>query len=492
MFAWTHDDILGIDPMVIVHRLSTNPKMKPVRQKRRSLNAERSLAVKEEVDKLLKAGFVKEARYPDWLANVVMVKKANGKWRMCVDFTDLNKVCPKDSFPLPRIDQLVDATAGHGLLSFMDAYSGYNQIRMHEPDQEKTAFITDRGLYCYKVMPFGLKNAGATYQRLVNSMFVQQIGHTMEVYVDDMITKSLNPEDHIKDLREIFDILRKYKMRLNPAKCAFGVSSGKFLGFMVNQRGTKINPEKIQALVNMKSPKNVKEIQRLTGQVAALNRFVSRATDKCLPFFKALRKGKEMKWTEECEEAFQKLKEYLGSPHLLVKPIQGEPLFLYLAVSEHATSSILVREDDGVQRPIYYTSRALVDAETRYLSLEKIVLALIVSARRLRPYFQAHTIIVLTDQPIRQVLAKPDISGRMTKWAIELGEFDILYHPRTSLKRQAVANFIAEFTEGDIISLDPKEEHQDRWSLYVDGSSSKRGCGGGFIAITPDNVEWIL
>jgi len=114
---------------------------------------------------------------------------------------------------------------------------------------------------------------------------------------------------------------------------------------------------------------------------------------------------------------------------------------------------------------------------------------LIVSARRLRPYFQAHTIIVLTDQPIRQVLAKPDISGRMTKWAIELGEFDILYHPRTSLKGQAVANFIAEFTEGDIISLDPKEDHQDKWSLYVDGSSSKRGCGGGFIAITPDNVE---
>lgn len=175
-------------------------------------------------------------------------------------------------------------------------------------------------------MPFGFKNAGATYQRLVNSMFIQQIGHTMEVYVDDMLTNSLNPEDHVKDLRETFDILRKYKMRLNLAKCAFSVSSGKILGFMVNQRGIEINPEKIQALVNMKSPKSVKEIQRLTGQVAALNRFVSRATDKCLPFFKALRKGKEMKWTEECEEAFQKLKEYLGSPHLLVKPIQGESL----------------------------------------------------------------------------------------------------------------------------------------------------------------------
>ncbi|XP_024037019.1 uncharacterized protein LOC127898886 [Citrus sinensis] len=185
---------LSIDPRVIVHRLSTNLKMKPVRQKRRSLNAERSLAVKEEVDKLLKVGFVKEARYPDWLANVVMVKKANGKWRMCVDFIDLNKACPKDSFPLPRIDQLMDATAGHGLLSFMDAYSGYNQKRMHKPDQENTSFITYRGLYCYKV------------------------------YVDDMLTKSLKPEDHVKDLRETFDILRKYKMRLNPAKCAFGVS----------------------------------------------------------------------------------------------------------------------------------------------------------------------------------------------------------------------------------------------------------------------------
>ena len=134
VFAWTHDDMSGIDPRVIVHRLSTNPKMKPVRQKRRSLNAERSPAVKEEVDKLLKAGFVKESRYLERLANVVMVKKTNGKWRMCVDFTDLNKTCPKDSFHLPMIDQLVDATAGHGLLSFMDAYSGYNQIRMHEPD----------------------------------------------------------------------------------------------------------------------------------------------------------------------------------------------------------------------------------------------------------------------------------------------------------------------------------------------------------------------
>ena len=143
----------------------------------------------EEVQKLTLAKFIREVYYPDWLTNVVMVKKANGKWRMCMDFTDLNKACPKDSYPLPRIDQLVDSTAGHRLLSFMDAFSGYNQIRMDEADQEKTSFVTSQGLFCYKVIPFGLKNAGATYQRLVNHMFRPQIGRNVEVYVDDMLVK---------------------------------------------------------------------------------------------------------------------------------------------------------------------------------------------------------------------------------------------------------------------------------------------------------------
>ena len=190
VFAWSHEDMPGIDPSVITHRLNVHPSFKPVRQKKRVFAPERDNAIKEEVQKLTQAKFIREVYYPDWLANVVMVKKANKKWRMCVDFTDLNKACPKDSYPLPRIDQLVDSTAGHRLLSFMDAFSGYNQIRMDEVDQEKTSFVTSQGLFCYKVMPFGLKNAGATYQRLVNHMFRPQIGRNVEVYVDDMLVKS--------------------------------------------------------------------------------------------------------------------------------------------------------------------------------------------------------------------------------------------------------------------------------------------------------------
>nr|XP_009791685.1 PREDICTED: uncharacterized protein K02A2.6-like [Nicotiana sylvestris] len=192
-------------------------------QIRRMFNASINEAVSEEVDKSLANGSARESKYLQWVANVVMVKKKNGKWRMCVDFTDLNKACPKDSFALLHIDQLINATAGHELLSFLDAYSSYNQFLMVEEDQEKTIFITHRGTYCYKVMPFGLKNTGATYQRLVTKMFKEQLGKTMEAYIDDMLVKSTKKEDHISHLKEAFEILRKYRMKLNPEKCAFEI-----------------------------------------------------------------------------------------------------------------------------------------------------------------------------------------------------------------------------------------------------------------------------
>ena len=158
-----------------------------------------------------------------------------------MDYTDLNDACPKDIFPLPRIDQIVDASVGHGMLSFLDAFSGYHQIPIHPLDAEKTSFITPYGLYCYNVMPFGLKNAGETYQWLVMKMFRPLLGNTMEVYIDDMLVKSKQHPDHTAHLQQTFDLLREYGMKLNPLKCAFGVSVGRFLGFMVTQRGIEAN-----------------------------------------------------------------------------------------------------------------------------------------------------------------------------------------------------------------------------------------------------------
>jgi hypothetical protein len=274
-------------PLIIVHRLNVDPGSRPIKQRMRTFAPERNQTIAAEVSKLLAAEFIREVDYPEWLANVVLVKKSNNKWRMCIDFTDLNKACPKDSSPLPRIDLLVDSTSGHQLLSFMDAFSGYNQIQMAEVDQEKTSFITDRGLYCYKVMPFGLKNAGATYQRLVNKMFEKQMGRNVEVYVDDMLVKNVQAPDHVSDLKETFDTIRRYEMKLNPSKCTFGVSSGKFLGYLVSQRSIEENPEKVRAVLEMQPPRTTKQLQQLTGRIAALNRFISRSTNKCLPFFRS-------------------------------------------------------------------------------------------------------------------------------------------------------------------------------------------------------------
>lgn len=192
-----------------------------------------------------------------------------------MDYTNLNDACPKDSFLLPQIDQIVDSIAGHEMFSFLDAFSGYHQIPMAPEDEEKTTFITPHGLYCYKVMPFRLKNTRATYQRLITKIFKSLIDNVIEVYIDDIVVKSKTRSEHTLHLQEVFQLLRKYGMKLNPAKYAFGVSSGKFLGFMVTQRGIEVNPGKIRAIVDIIAPKNKKELQCLTGKLVALRRFHS-------------------------------------------------------------------------------------------------------------------------------------------------------------------------------------------------------------------------
>ncbi|KAI3719985.1 hypothetical protein L6452_20892 [Arctium lappa] len=393
--AWMHEDMVGIDPSIISHKLNVDPSFKPVQQKRRKFAPERNKVINDEVDNLLKTGKIREVKYPDWLANVVVVQKKNGKWRVCIDFTDLNKACPKDPFPLPHIDSMVDATAGHELLTFMDAYSGYNQILMHPDDQEKTTFMTDKGIYCYKVMPFGLKNAGSTYQRLVNMMFKEHLGDTMEVYIDDMLVKSKYTDDHIGHLKQSFDILREYKMKLNPTKCSFGVRAGKFLGSSLGR------------------PTNV-----------------TYSTTSC-------EKNKGFEWNDKHEEALQQLKKYMTSPPFLSKPEKGEALQLYLAVSINSVSAVLIRETDGQQLPIYYVSKTLLDAETRYSSIEKLLLSLVMAAKKLRHYFESHAITVVTNFPLKSVLRKPERTGRLAKWSIYLSNYDMDFKPKTAIKLQS-------------------------------------------------------
>ncbi|KAL2232303.1 UNVERIFIED_CONTAM: Retrovirus-related Pol polyprotein from transposon 17.6 [Sesamum indicum] len=373
-------------------------------------------------------------QYPKWLANVVLVPKPNEKWRLCIDFTNLNKACPKDPFPLPRIDLLVGSTSGCEMLSFLDAYQGYNQILLVPEDQEKISFVTDQGIFCYNVMPFGLKNAGATYQRLVNDMFKNQIGRNMEVYIDDMLVKSVKEQDHVKDLDECFQILKAFGMKLNPAKCTFGVRGRKFLGYMISEKGIEANPEKISAIMHMPPPKSIKKVQKLAGKLASLNRFISQSADKGFHFFKILRGTAK----------------YLSSPPLLTKPKTGEILYLYLAISVDAVNLVL-------------------GAESRYSQIEKLALSLITAARKLRPYFQSHQVVVLTNHPLKQVLSSPELSGRMVKWAVELSEFGVEFHPRPAIKTRVLADFI---------------------TLHVDGSSTMTGSGAGIVLESPEGDKF--
>ena len=226
VFAWNAYEASGVDPEFICHNLKVNPLIPPRKQPPWRLSKEHAKVVREEVSKLKQVGAIKEVFYPEWLVNIVEVKKKSWKWRVCVDFTDLNKVCPKNLFLMPKIDQLIDATVGHPRMSFLDAFQGYHQIPLALDDQEKTAFVTHIGNYHYKVMPFGLKNAGSTYQRMMTRMFESQLRKNIEIYIDDMVVKSKVVSEHLGDLGTIFEILRKYKLHLNASKCSFGVGLG--------------------------------------------------------------------------------------------------------------------------------------------------------------------------------------------------------------------------------------------------------------------------
>jgi hypothetical protein len=263
---------------------------------------------------------------------------------MCIDYTNLNKACPKDPYPLPQIDQIVDSISVCDLLSFIDAYSSFYQIKMAKDDRKHTAFVTVDGLYCYIVMPYGLLNALPTFARAMNITLGDLVRDIVEVYVDDIVIKTRESNSILENLAQVFDKLHATSMKLNPEKCNFGISAGKLLDFLVSHRGIKANPDKIWAIEAMSLPTCLKDVQRLTGSLAALSRFISRLVERALPFFKLMRGSGLFTWTDEAEQAFQEMKQYLTSLPVLVAPDLGETLFLYLAAMTEVISMVLIAE----------------------------------------------------------------------------------------------------------------------------------------------------
>nr|GEU57138.1 reverse transcriptase domain-containing protein [Tanacetum cinerariifolium] len=348
---------------------------------------------------------------------------------MCVDFTDLNKACPQDCYPLLEIDWKMESLCGYPFKCFLDAYKGYHQIQLAEADEEKTAFHTGQGVYCYTKMPFGLKNAGATYQRLMDKAFESQMGRNIEVYVDDLLVKSHTEAEMVRDIKETFETLRKINMKLNPKKCSFGLAEGVFLWYVITPEGIKPCQNKTAAVLQLPSPQTVKEVQSLNGKLASLNRFLSKSAEKSLPLFQTLKKcikKSDFCWTAKAKQAFQQLKQHLSDLPLLVAPNPHEELIIYLSAIHGAIT------------------------------------------KRLRRYFQAHPITVITDQPIKQVMSRPDVAGRLQKWSIMLGEHNITYRPRTSIKGKILADFLNE----------------------MPGNASQDGSGAWLILTNQEGVEF--
>ena len=370
---------------------------------------------------------------------------------------------------------------------------------MSRQDRKHTAFVTVDGLYCYVVMPYGLKNALPTFVRAMSKTFGELIRDKIDIYVDDIVVKTKRGSTLVEDLTLVFDKLRATHTRLNPEKCVFCVFAGKLLGFLVSHRGIEANPEKIKAIETMRPPARIKDVQKLMGSLAALSRFISRLVERALPFFKLLRKSGPFSWTEEAERAFQELKQHLVSLPIVVAPEPGEPLYLYIAAAIEVVSMVLVVERtsqhpqgsqkvplgegggptttmvmDGqefegsgptagvrtIQKPVYYVSEVLHEAKARYLETHKLIYAILVASRKLCHYFQAHRVVVVTSFPLRVILHNSNAIGNITKWAAELAEFQLDFQPRHAVKSQVLADFIMEWTPSPsaLGGLDPDSD----------------------------------
>ncbi|GKE22953.1 reverse transcriptase domain-containing protein [Tanacetum coccineum] len=381
----------GVPRSIAEHRLNIHEGCQPIRQKRRGQASDTNKAIQAEVAKLVEAEIIREVYYYDWLSNPVMVKSTM-------------------------------AAGGY-------AYKGYHQIQMAKEDEEKTTYETNQGVFCYTKMPFGLKNAGATYQRLVDKAFEKQIGRNLKVHVDDLVIKSHTEHEILRDIKETFHNLRRINMKLNPKKCTFGAEEGVFLGHVVSMKGIKACPEKAEAVVKLQSPQTLKEAQSLNGKLASLNRFLSKSAEKSLPFFKTLKrcmKKSDFQWKPKAEMAFQGMKQCIAELPMVTTPRPKEELIMYLCAAKEA------------------------------------------------------------------ILSRSENTRRMLKWKFELEAFDITYRPRTSIRGQVLADFITERPdeEGPPMEAPAEEVTPEPWTLFTDGSSCLEGSGTGLILTSPEGEEF--
>jgi hypothetical protein len=388
-----------------------------------------------------------------------------------VDFRDLNRATPKDEYPMPVVETLINAAAGNKIMSFMDSNAGYNQIFMALEDIHKTAFRVPGavGLFKYVVMTFGLKNASATYQCAMNYIYHDLIDKLVEIYIDDVVVKSTSIGGHMGDLRQVFEWTRRFGLMMNPKKCAFGVSAGQFLGFLVHERGIEISLKSLEAVRTMVPPTMKRELQQLIGKINFVRRFISNLSGRIEPFMDLvkIKADKEFHWVVEQQWAFEEIIEYLARPPVLVPPQRDRPLYIYLSVGDTSIASMVVQVYDSKKKVVFYLSRRMLDTETRYHEMEKLCLCLFFTCTKLRHILLFVEVIVICKSDItKHMLSAPVLKGQLRKWMFAQLEFDIRYQPAKVVKGQALADLITERINTNITTLSVQV-----WAMYFDKSA---------------------
>ena len=477
VFAWKPSDLVGIPPELGQHRIELTDDAIPVRQRQYRLNPRYSMMVKEELDKLLEAGFIYPVNNSEWVSPIVIVPKKVGpdgktKIRVCQDFRKLNAATKKDHFPLPFIDMVLDHVAGQECFSFLDGFSGYNQVSIRKEDQLKTTFTTDWGTYAFNRMPFGLCNAPGTFQRLMMDIFQDFLKHFLEVFIDDFAVFSAW-NDHLSYLRRTFERCRETRLKLHPGKCYFGMVSGLLLGHIVSRHGIAVDLAKVIVIMALVAPKNLRELRGFLGCVGYYRRFIENYAQIAGPLTELLKKEAEYLWTTVRQEAFDELKKRLVTAPILTAPDWTKDFHVTVDASRWCLGAILWQLDDGNrERPIYYASRQMNSAEKNYTTTEREALAMVYACKKLRHYLLGYKVIFHTDHDsLKYLVNKPDLSGRLARWILLLQEFNIEVKFKKG-KSNANADFLSrqrgphcpealeadfpdEFPEEDVVQVIP-------------------------------------
>ena len=430
IFDWNNDTIGHTD--LIKHKIIIDKDAMPISHRPYRISPIEAEYLKKELDKYCKLGIITPSNSP-WAAPIILVKKKNGEYRMVVDYRKLNAITKKDAYPLPRIDDLLDALGKAKVFSALDMRAGFHQVPLDETSKELTAFTTKYGTYHYNMLPMGLVNSPATFQRLIDLCFRPLINRCLVAYIDDLNVYSDNEQEHLQHLELVFQCIEIANLKLNPEKCHFFKDHLKFLGYIVTKEGIHTDPEKIKKIVDYPRPTTITQIRSFLGIASYYRRFIKDFAAIARPLHEQTKTKKKTPWTPATTESFEKLKQLLTTAPVLARPDFNKEFILVTDASKLGLGCVLTQlDEDGKEHPIVFASRGLKPNEMNYAPTKLECLAVVWAIKLFRPYLLGKKFTIITDHSALTGLFKtPNPTGIIARWIVTLSEydFDIKYRP---------------------------------------------------------------